>query len=99
VALMLSALPPARPLTSWYQFTLLGEQGHQNISSLSRAISQKVGGLGNQTCNPSGSETIPYPLAHPCYIPKNSANGASKSHLTSLKKVSLFERISVGEFL
>ena len=53
VALMLSALPPARPLTSWYQFTLLGEQGHQNISSLSRAISHKVGRLGNRTSDPS----------------------------------------------
>ena len=26
------------PLASWYQFALLGEQGHQSVSSLSRAI-------------------------------------------------------------
>ena len=37
------------PLASWYQFTLLGEQGRQSIKSLSRAISQKVGELNNRT--------------------------------------------------
>ena len=35
-------LPPASYITSWYQFTLLGEQGHFGISSLSRAIIHKV---------------------------------------------------------
>ena len=46
-------------LASWYQFTLLGEQEHQSVSSLSRAISQKVGGLGNRTSDPSISGPIP----------------------------------------
>ena len=48
VAFMLS-VPHFSPLASWYQITLLDEQGHQCVSSLSRAISQKVGGLRNRT--------------------------------------------------
>ena len=54
---------PSR-LASWYKFTLLDEEGHRSVSRLSRAISQKVGGLGNQTGNPSISGPIPLPHIH-----------------------------------
>ena len=42
------------PLASWYQFMLLGEQGHQSLSSLTRAISQKVGGPQESNWQPFG---------------------------------------------
>ena len=50
---------PQPAIASWYQFTLHGEQVvHQRNSSLSRAISQTVGSLGNRTGDPSVSGPI-----------------------------------------
>ena len=60
MALMLTAFHPS-PLASWYQVTLLGEPVHRSVSRLSRAISQKVCGLGNRTGDPSVSGPITYP--------------------------------------
>ena len=46
--------------TSWlFPILLLGEQEHQSNSSKSRAISQKVGGLGNRTGDPQIPGPIP----------------------------------------
>ena len=40
------------PQLAGTNFVLLGEQGHQSVSSLSRAISQKVDGVGYRTGDP-----------------------------------------------
>ena len=48
-----SVSPSARYIARWSQFMLLGEQEHMGVSSLSRAISQKVGVLGSRTGDPS----------------------------------------------
>ena len=41
--------PPSQIAIAGINILLLGEQGHQSVNSLSRAINQKVGGLGNRT--------------------------------------------------
>ena len=58
VALML-AVSHLSPLASWYQFTLLGEQGHQNVSSLFRATSQRsvVSGIELATLRSRGQSS------------------------------------------
>ena len=53
-----SVLPPPTRLLDGTNL-LLGEQGHQSVSSLSRAISQKIGGLGKRTGDPSISGSTP----------------------------------------
>ena len=52
------------PLASWYQFSLLGEQGLHSVSSLSRAIRQEIGGLRNRTGDPPIPGPIPKPHNH-----------------------------------